>query len=111
MGIRRADAVFIAGVALPQRAQQRRAERVSTSGFLKNVSAPEDFVPISFGSDYICYVRRGQKEQCLIAVNRSGVQNCIEIEPGWEDAAVVFGYKPDKNTLKIDGLGFAVLRK
>ena len=70
-----------------------------------------DFVPISFGSDYICYVRRGQKEQCLIAVNRSGVQNCIEIEPGWEDAAVVFGYKPDKNTLKIDGLGFAVLRK
>ena len=70
-----------------------------------------DFIPVSSGAGHIAFVRKGQTEQVLICANRWYEQQIISVEGDWDDSEIVFGYKPQNGLVKIDGLGFTVLRK
>ncbi len=70
-----------------------------------------DFIPVSSGAGHIAYIRKGEKEQVLVCANRWYEQQIISIGDGWETAETVFGYKPQNGLVKIDGLGFTVLKK
>lgn len=70
-----------------------------------------DFIPVSSGPGHFAFVRKGKEEQVLICVNRWYEQQRISVGGGWEQADIVFGYLPENGTVKIDGLGFTVLRQ
>lgn len=70
-----------------------------------------DFIPVSEGSDYFAFIRRGVEEQVLICVNRRHEPQYIEVGNGWEQADIVFGYLPQDGNVRVDGLGFTVLRQ
>lgn len=70
-----------------------------------------DFIPVFSSYDRISYIRQGQSEEVLVVVNRSYEQTEVKIQNGWEEAEIIFGFKPQKDTVKVDGLGFTVLKK
>ncbi len=70
-----------------------------------------DFIPVSSGAGHFAFVRKGEKEQVLVCVNRWYEQQVIAVDDGWEKAEIVFGYRPQNGLIKIDGLGFTVLKK
>ncbi len=70
-----------------------------------------DFIPVSSGAGHFAFIRKGETEQVLVCANRWYEQQIISVGCGWEQADIVFGYKPQNGLLKIDGLGFTVLRK
>ena len=70
-----------------------------------------DFIPVSSGAGHFAFIRRGKTEEVLVCANRWYEQQIISVGKGFEQAEIVFGYKPQNGLVKIDGLGFTVLRK
>lgn len=70
-----------------------------------------DFIPVSSGAGHIAFIRKGKNEQVLVCANRWYEQQIISIGDDFEDSEIVFGYRPQNGLVKIDGLGFTVLRK
>lgn len=70
-----------------------------------------DFIPVSSGAGHIAFIRKGKTEQVLVCANRWYEQQIISVDRLWDDAEIVFGYKPQNGLVKIDGLGFTVLKK
>ena len=70
-----------------------------------------DFIPVSWGAGQFAFIRRGKTEEVLVCANRWYEQQIISVGKGFEQAEIVFGYKPQNGLVKIDGLGFTVLRK
>lgn len=69
-----------------------------------------DFIPVFANFGHIAYIRRGKREQVLICVNRGYEQAEVDVGDEWSDADIVYGYLPQNGRVKIDGLGFTVLR-
>ncbi len=70
-----------------------------------------EFIPVSHGNSHFCFERRGKTDSVLVAINRCDSQTSVYIGDGWEDAEVVFGFKPQSGFVTVDGLGFTVLKK
>ncbi len=70
-----------------------------------------DFIPVSSGAGHFAFIRRGKTEEVLVCANRWYEQQIISVGKDFEQAEIVFGYKPQNGLVKIDGLGFTVLRK
>ncbi len=70
-----------------------------------------DFIPVSSGAGHIAFIRKGETQQVLVCANRWYEQQVISVDRSWADAEIVFGYKPQNGLVKIDGLGFTVLKK
>lgn len=81
--------------------------------FRRNTEAFKEgeFIPKSVGNSHLCYERKGTDTAVLIAVNRDFEQTSFYIGEGYEDAEVIFGFKPQNGFVTVDGLGFTVLRK
>lgn len=80
--------------------------RRSTDAFIDG-----DFIPVSSGAGHFAFIRRGKTEEVLVCANRWYEQQIISVGKDFEQAEIVFGYKPQNGLVKIDGLGFTVLRK
>lgn len=80
--------------------------------FRRNARALEDgfFYSTSSGPEHIAYLRICDSEQVLVAVNRSNEQISIPAPEGFENAEIIFGHRPENGNIKIDGLGFTVLK-
>ena len=79
----------------------RRNNKVFKSG---------DFVPVFAEKGTFCFERVLKNERVLVCVNRWCDPVFIDAPKGYENAEVVFGSLPVDNKLKIDGLGFTVLK-
>lgn len=69
-----------------------------------------DFVPVFAEKGTFCFERVLKNERVLVCVNRWCDPVFIDAPKGYENAEVVFGSLPVDNKLKIDGLGFTVLK-
>ena len=56
------------------------------------------------------FIRRDKKEQVLICVNRWSEPDYITAPEGFEKAEVIFGHLPENNIIKVDALGFTILK-
>lgn len=70
-----------------------------------------DMIPMSVGTGHFAFKRCGMQEEVFVAVNRYDGVVEIDIEDGWDEAEAVFGYRPFCGKVKVDGLGFTVLRR
>jgi glycosidase len=68
------------------------------------------FKPVFCDGSIFAFKRESESEKVLVCVNREQVPAFIDIESGWENAEIVFGYLPENNKIRIDGLGFTVLK-
>jgi glycosidase len=80
--------------------------------FRRNTKAFEDgdFLPVSDGPGHFAFIRKCENEQVLVAVNRWHQQITVPIPNGFEKAEIIFGFLPEDNCVKVDGLGFTVLK-
>ena len=69
-----------------------------------------DFCPVSAGPNHFAFIRKCDGEQVFVAVNRSYEQTSIPVPKDFENAEIIFGYLPKNDTVKVDGLGFTVLK-
>ena len=79
----------------------RRNNKVFKSG---------DFVPVFAEKGTFCFERVLKNERVLVCVNRWCDPVFIDAPKGYENAEVIFGSLPVDDKLKIDGLGFTVLK-
>lgn len=70
-----------------------------------------DMIPMSEGAGHFAFKRCGKREAVFVAVNRYDGAVEIDIEAGWDEAEAVFGYLPFCGKVRVDGLGFTVLRR
>lgn len=68
------------------------------------------FKPVFCDGSIFAFKRESESEKVLVCVNREQVPAFIDIESGWENAEIVFGYLPENNKIRVDGLGFTVLK-
>lgn len=68
------------------------------------------FVPVFAEKGTFCFERTKEDEKVLICVNRWCDPVFIDAPKGYDNAEVIFGALPVDNKLKIDGLGFTVLK-
>lgn len=68
------------------------------------------FEPVLCDGNIFAFKRESKNERVLVCVNREQSPTFIDIENGWENAEIVFGYLPENNKIRIDGLGFTVLK-
>ncbi len=69
-----------------------------------------DFIPVSAGPDHFAFIRKCENEQVFVAVNRWYEQITVPVPDGFENAEIIFGFLPEDNCVKVDGLGFTVLK-
>ena len=69
-----------------------------------------DFCPVSSGPGHFSFIRKCETEQIFVAVNRWYEQLSIPAPEGFENAEIIFGFLPENGQVKVDGLGFTVLK-
>ena len=69
-----------------------------------------DFCPVSSGPGHFAFIRKCRTEQVFVAVNRWYEQLSIPAPEGFENAEIIFGFLPENGQVKVDGLGFTVLK-
>lgn len=68
-----------------------------------------EFIPIYANFGEIVYIRKSEKSSVLVAVSRWHEQSKIQIPKEFENAKVIFGNKPDGDTLTINPYGYTIL--
>ncbi len=69
-----------------------------------------DFQPVYAKGGVVAFTRSTKHEKVLVCVNRETEPVTIEVGRGFGGAEVVFGHKPEGEFVKVDGLGFTVLK-
>ena len=73
--------------------------------------ADGDFIPVQTSLGMFAFIRRSEKEQVLVCVNRWFEDDYIIAPKGFEKAQVIFGFLPDEEgKIKVEALGFTVLK-
>ncbi len=70
-----------------------------------------EFIPLHTSLGMFSFIRRSKDEEVLIAVNRWFETDYIDAPEGFEDAEIVFGFLPEDGKIRVDALGFTVLKK
>lgn len=74
------------------------------------VFAEGDFIPVYTSFDVFAFIRRSENEEVLVCVNRLYDDVYIQIDKKWESAEQIYGLLPQNDKLRIEGLGFTVLK-
>lgn len=68
-----------------------------------------EFYPVYANFGEMVYIRKSENSQVLIALSRWHEETTVTIPPEFKHAKVIFGEKPNNETLKLDPYGYTIL--
>ncbi|MDU7338079.1 MAG: glycoside hydrolase family 13 protein [Clostridium sp.] len=66
-------------------------------------------VPVCASERCLCYIRKGESQQLLVALNSGSAEEEIPLPIGWENATSLVGEAPNNGVLTLPPIGFLAL--
>ncbi len=84
-------------------------QKLGTFRRKSDVFVSGEFIPVYANFGEIVYIRKSEKSSVLVAVSRWHEETTVEVPKEFENAKVIFGSKPNGDSLTLQPYGFTIL--